>query len=202
MVEKKYSLATHMSGPRSQPFLIRLFQAIIAFKRMVARRRKWEVKMKQRNTHKKATLLSELHQSQKAVKHAGFGRSVIDLDESGIKKYRDDEILRLQAERAKKLELLEIKKKRRGGVKSYDGVLTADACIKGLNDPFAFSVADKIKALKSKTQEELSRKMENQKRALNRAAMIRDSTAKDVANIIQKNVHISKHDMKAGKRTF
>lgn len=195
---------THVSGSRSQPFLIRLFQAIIAFKRMVARRRKWEVKKKQRNARQKSTLLGEIQCSQKAVKYASFGRTVVDMDEAEMVKYRVEEVRRIDRERAKKLELLELAKKRRGGLKSYDpsagDPYNVAAYSKISNDPYAFSVADKIKAFRSRIGEELAKKAEIRKRALNRVSMVKDSTAKDVANIIQKNVHISKHDKKTGRQ--
>lgn len=197
--KKNTLLSSHASGARSQPFIIRFFQAIIAFKRMVAMRRKWEVKRKERYTHQKSTLMGEIQNSQQAVKCASFGRDVVEMDEHEMRRFRGDEIRRIQKEREKKLEIIEHSKKRRGGVKAYDPSLDVGGS-KPMTDPFAFSVGDKIKALKSKVGDELARQMESQKRALNRATMIRDSTAKDVGNIIQKNVHISKHDKKTGKR--
>jgi hypothetical protein len=170
---------------------------------MVARRRKWEVKKKQRYVHQKSTLLGEIHSSQKAVKHASFGRAVVEMDESHMTKYRIEEICRMEKEKTKRLELIELGRKRRGGVKNYD-LGAADvfnpSAFTIANDPYPFSVADKIKAFRSKTGEELAKKAEIRKRVLNKMSTVKDSTAKDVANIIQKNVHISKHDNKSGKQ--
>jgi hypothetical protein len=199
MLNKRINMS-NMKTERSQPFLVRLFLAIIAFKRMIAMRRKWEITKKQKLGTSKSTLVLEIHKSQRAVKYASFGRPVIDLDEERIRGYRQVEFERKEKEKEKRMEMQQLRTKRRFGMRSYGDMKQFESGpVSPVLDPYALTVADRIRAMKSKYsaadfyRDDSSFKkppLSKQTLLINKEVSI--TTNKDLTNILQKNLHISK----------
>jgi hypothetical protein len=198
MLNRRITLST-VKTERSQPFLVRLFLAIIAFKRMIAMRRKWEITKKQKLATTKSTLILEIHKSQRAVKYASFGRSVIGLDEDRIRIYRQEEYERKEKEKEKRHELQQLRTRRRFGMRTYGDMKQLESGPSSpLLDPYSLTVADRIRALRSKysaadfyRDESASKKLIPSRQTLiNKEGTI--SSNKEFANILQKNLHISR----------
>jgi hypothetical protein len=196
MLNKRITLS-NMKTERSQPFLVRLFLAIIAFKRMIAMRRKWEITKKQNLVTTKSTLILEIHKSQRAVKYASFGRSVIDLDEERIRAYRQEEFERKEKEKEKRIEMQQLRTKRRFGMRSYGDMKQFESGpVSPVLDPYALTCADRIRAMKSKYSAADFYRDDSKKPPLPKQIVVNKeapvTSNKDLANVLQKNLHISK----------
>lgn len=214
MLNRRVTLS-NLKKERSQPFLVRLFLAIMAFKRMIAMRRRWDITKKSKLQPVKSTLILEIHKSQRAVKVASFGRSVVELNEEKIRRYRQLEYERKQKEKEKKLELQQLRTKRRFGMRTYGDVKQLEAGLgsptsaRGVSgdgrtfDPYSLTVADRIRALKSKySPADFFRDENGMKRpqtaSSKQTILNKDQSAhtiatnKDLTNILQKNTHISR----------
>lgn len=196
MLNKRITLST-MKAERSQPFLVRLFLAIIAFKRMIAMRRRWEITKGQNLSTTKSTLILEIHKSQRAVKYASFGRPVIDLDEDRIRVYRQEEFERKLKEKEKRIELQQLRTKRRFGMRSYGDMKQFESGpVSPMLDPYALTCADRIRAMKSKYSAADFYRDDSKKPPLSRQIFVSKevptTSSKDLANVLQKNLHISK----------
>jgi hypothetical protein len=198
MLNRRITLST-VKTERSQPFLVRLFLAIIAFKRMIAMRRKWEITKKQKLVPTKSTLLLEIHKSQRAVKCASFGRSVIDLDEDRIRIYRQEEYERKEKEKEKRFELQQLRTRRRFGMRTYADMKQLESVgpASPLADPYSLTVADRIRALRSNysaadfyRDESASKKLVPSRQTFSKESAL--SSNKDFTNLLQKNLHISR----------
>jgi hypothetical protein len=194
MIKNRMTLSTQKSVVRSQPFLVRLFLAIIAFKRMIANRRRWESTKKHKAETSKSSLILEIHKSQRAVKCASFGRSVVDLDAEKIRKFRESEALKRGQELARRRELAEMKKRRRGGLRKYGDLKSMESVNPNAPmDPYILTVADKIRALRSKyTIADFYRRDDSQKKQRHASTARDSSNLKDMTNLVQKNSYISR----------
>lgn len=216
MLNRKVTMS-NLKKERSQPFLVRLFLAIMAFKRMIAMRRRWEITKKQKSQPLKSTLILEIHKSQRAVKVASFGRSVVVLNEDKIRQYRQLEYEKRLKEKEKRMELQQLKSKRRFGMRTYGDIKSFENAAPGSPtsggggsnfDPYSLTVADRIRALKSNySPADFFRDENGTKRpqtASSKQSFSKDpatptpataamtTTNKDLTNILQKNTHISK----------
>lgn len=184
----------------SQPLVVRLFHAIIALKRLVKIRRYFMKGRERGQRSGKSAFLSEIHKSHRSVKYASFGRTVVDVDGDELRQYRAEELDRAAKDQARRQEKLEKMSRRRGGANMKDVNPTN---LTGMNLQGAFnasngfaridkgSVADRIRALKTSFPSETSRDTN-----IKKSTVLKETTTKDFTHVLQKNLHITKTQMK------
>jgi hypothetical protein len=182
----------------NHPLVIRLFHAIIALKRLVRIRRSLMKTKEKSQRCAKSAFFNEIHKSHRAVKYASFGRTVVNVDADKVQQYRAEELERAVQDRIKKQERLEKMSRRRGGTNAALAAsvqqMSADVS-SGLARVEKGSVADRIRAMKTSFPVDI-RNMDGIVKKSKMAGGIKETSTKDIAHILQKNVHISMNQMK------